>query len=273
MDANHAEHPPTAPKAQPTGHAIVDRQGPVTIITLHYPKRRNALSMALRASLIAALQGAHDSPDCRVIILTGSEGNFCSGGDISSFEGITPAGGRARMRQVQPVVRLIAQSEKPVIAAVEGHAAGAGICIASDCDIVVAADDAKFTCSFNKIGLFPDLGGLWSIPARVGVGTARKLMLTGRTIDGQAAYRCGLADELCPSGKALEVAIEMAREIAARAPLSNAMIKSALLQFPLGLEEVMNMEANNQGLLYATEDFQEGKNAFLEKRPPEFKGR
>lgn len=260
------------PSGADIGETLVERDGPVTILKLNYPKRRNALSLPLRASLIDALTAALADDTCRVIVLTGEGGHFCSGGDISSFEGITPAAGRSRMRRAHGLIRLITQSDKPVIAAVEGHAAGAGMCIAADCDIVVSAADAKFSCTFNKIGLLPDLGGLWSIPLRVGIGQAKKLMFTGRMIDGNQALALGLADEVCESGKALETAVAMGHEIARVSPISNGMVKAALSQAPLSLEDVLATEANGQGLLYGTEDFQEGKKAFFEKRPPQFKG-
>lgn len=254
------------------GDIIVEKRDAVTILKLNYPEKRNALSMPLRMRLGQALGEALADSGCRVIVLTGVGDHFCSGGDISEFDGVTGLGGRSRMKKTHDMIRQILRSEKPIIAAVEGHAAGAGLCVAADCDIVVASTDAKFTCSFNKIGLLPDLGGLWSIPQRIGLGRAKLLMMTGRTIDAQTAQQYGLVEELCPPSTALETAVKLAAEIAQTAPLSNGFTKSALAHGPQSVDELLALESNLQGVLFGTRDVQEGRTAFLEKRKPVFKG-
>lgn len=254
------------------GDIIIEKEDRVTVLKLNYPQKRNALSMALREKLGQALSEALADEQCRAIILTGVGDHFCSGGDISGFDGVNAINGRTRMQKTHQMVRLIINSEKPVIAAVEGHAAGAGMCVAANCDIVVASTEAKFTCSFNKIGLLPDLGGLWSIPQRMGLGRAKLLMMTGRVIDATNAQTQGLVEELCAPGKALETALKMAHEIAQTAPLTNGFVKAALSRGPMTLEELLALETDMQGLLFGTEDFQEGRTAFLEKRKPSFKG-
>ena len=255
------------------GTVRTEHRGPIAILTLSYPERRNALSMPLREGLASALESAMSDEAVRVIVLTGEGGHFCSGGDISSFGGITASAGRARMQRVHRVVRQIIRGEKPVIAAVEGHAAGAGMCIAADCDIVVASREARFSCTFNKIGLMPDLGGLWSIPQRMGLGRAKLMMMTGRVIDGATAQAQGLVEELCEPGQALQTAVALAQEIAQVSPLSNGLVKAALARAPMPLEDLLSMETDGQSALYASEDFQEGRTAFMEKRRPAFKGR
>jgi 2-(1,2-epoxy-1,2-dihydrophenyl)acetyl-CoA isomerase len=258
----------------PAGGTVkVERDGPVTILTLAYPERRNALSLALRAVLLEALQEAMGDDDCRAVVLTGEGAHFCSGGDISSFDGVTPASGRVRMQRVHPIVRLIVKGEKPVIAAVEGFAAGAGVCLAAACDLVVAARDAKFSCTFNRIGLFPDLGGAWTLPARMGLGRAKMLMMSGRVLNAEAAERQGLVEMVVEPGQALAEALALAKDVAATAPLSNGLVKAVLGRGPAPLEEVLGAEADAQGVLYGTEDFQEGRHAFMEKRKPQFRGR
>lgn len=255
------------------GTVLSERRGAITVLTLSYPQRRNALSLPLRAALEECLQQAMADPECRVVVLTGEGSHFCSGGDISSFDGVTPASGRVRLQRVHRVVRHIVRGEKPVIAAVEGHAAGAGMCVAADCDIVVAASDAKFSCTFNKIGLFPDLGGVWSIPQRMGLGRAKLMMMTGRVIDGTTAQVQGLVEEVCPPGQALATALKIAEEIAQVSPLSNGLVKAALARAPMPLEDLLALETDAQSALFASEDFDEGRRAFLEKRKPVFKGR
>lgn len=258
----------------PSGGTVkLEQEGPVAVLTLSYPQRRNALSLPLRASMLEKLQAATADPACRVMVVTGEGAHFCSGGDISSFEGVTPVSGRVRMQNVQRLVRLIVQGEKPVIAAVEGHAAGAGLCVAAACDVVVAARDAKFSCTFNRIGLLPDFGGAWSLPARMGVGRAKMLMMSGRVLDAEAAERQGLVELVVDPGQALAEALKLARDMANAAPLSNGCLKAVLAQGPRPLEEVLAAEADAQGVLYGSQDFQEGRQAFLQKRPPSFEGR
>lgn len=254
-------------------NVLVRTQGVITILTLSYPAKRNALSMLLREKLHHALRNALDDEQCRVIVLTGDGGHFSSGGDISGFDGVNAINGRRRMQRTHEMVRLIMNSEKPIIAAVEGHAAGAGMCVAADCDIVVASTDAKFTCSFHKIGLLPDLGGLWSIPARMGLGRAKMMMLTGRTLDATSAQAQGLVEELCPPGQALETALKIAEEVAQYAPLSHGMTKAALARGAMSVDDLLTLEADLQALMFGTEDFEEGRTAFLEKRKPVFRGK
>ena len=260
----------TAPEG---GNVTVSQDGNVTVLKLNYPQKRNALSMALRGMLGEALRDALADEQCRAIVLTGEGDHFCSGGDISGFEGVNSVNGRHRMQKTHEMVKLIMKSEKPIIAAVEGHAAGAGMCVAADCDIVVASTDAKFTCSFNKIGLLPDLGGLWSIPQRIGLGRAKLLMMTGRMIDASTAQQYGLVEELCEPGQALATALKIAQEIALVAPLTVGYTKAALAHGPQSVEQLLTLETDLQGLLFGTEDFQEGRTAFMEKRKPQFKGR
>lgn len=262
-----------APQTTPACDVKTERRGPVTILTLSYPERRNALALALRARLATELQAALDDPGCRTIVLTGEGAHFCSGGDITSFEGVTPAKGRERMQFVHRIMRMIIRGEKPVIAAVEGHAAGAGMCIAAACDIVVASTDAKFSCTFNRIGLFPDLAGIWSIPNRMGLGRAKLWIMTGRVMDAATAQAQGLAEQLCAPGTALETAVSVAQEVAQVSPLSNGMVKSVLARGPMSLEDLMSAETDAQAVLFGTEDFQEGRKAFLEKRKPVFNAR
>lgn len=247
--------------------------GPVVVLTLSYPERRNAFSLQVREQLHERLIAAHADPACRAIVVTGEGEHFCSGGDISSFDGITPVAGRARIQRLQPIVRLFVRGEKPIVAAVEGHAAGAGLCIAAACDIVVASREAKFSCTFNKIGLMPDFGGAYTIPARMGVGRAKMLMMSGRVLDAESAERQGLIDQLSAPGEALKDAVALAQEIARTAPLSVAATKAVLSHGPRSLDEVLAAEADAQAVLFGSADFEEGRQAFLAKRKPDFQGR
>jgi enoyl-CoA hydratase/carnithine racemase len=145
--------------------------------------------------------------------------------------------------------------------------------IASACDIVVASRAAVFTCSFNKIGLVPDLGAAWTLPRRIGLGPTKMMMFRGKPVAAEEAARLGLVDALAEPGAALAEARAIAAEIAAAAPLSNGMAKQLINRSSGPLGEFLKAEADAQGLLYQSEDFREGRDAFLAKRKPVFTGR
>ncbi|MBV9510023.1 MAG: enoyl-CoA hydratase/isomerase family protein [Caulobacteraceae bacterium] len=250
-----------------------ERRGQVEVLTLSYPARRNAVSMRMRAELLEALTAILADDGCRAVVLTGDGAHFCSGGDITSFAGVTPAAGRQRMFRIHQILRLLIAGPKPVVAAVEGAAFGAGCSIAAACDVVVAAEDAKFSCPFNRFALAPDWGGGWTLPNRMGVGRAKLFMLTGRAFGAPEAERLGLVDQLAPCGQALNTALAIAEDITRGAPLSNEVVKALLARGHGALEEALAAEADVQGVLYGTEDYNEGYAAFLEKRPPQFTGR
>jgi 2-(1,2-epoxy-1,2-dihydrophenyl)acetyl-CoA isomerase len=263
----------SATTAEPTTHASL--ADGILELTLSNPRRRNALAGPLREALIRHLEDGLADPACRVIILTGEGGHFCAGGDISAMGQQTALQSRARMMRVSHrMLRLLIEGEKPVIAAVEGHAAGAGMSIAAACDIVVASRAAVFTCSFNKVGLVPDLGAAWTLPRRIGLGPTKMMMFRGKPVPAEDAARLGLVDALAEPGAALAEARALAREIAATAPLSNGMAKQLVNRgLAAPLSEFLKAEADAQGLLYQSEDHREGRDAFMAKRAPAFTGR
>jgi 2-(1,2-epoxy-1,2-dihydrophenyl)acetyl-CoA isomerase len=257
---------------EPTTHArFADG---ILELTLSNPKRRNALAPGLRMALIEHLERGLADPECRAIILTGDGGHFCAGGDVSGMGQQTGLQGRARMMRVShQMLRLLVEGEKPVIAAVEGHAAGAGLSIASACDIVVASRAAIFTCSFNRVGLVPDLGAAWTLPRRIGLGPTKMMMFRAKPVAAEDAARLGLVDVLAEPGAALAEARAVARDIAEGAPLSNGMAKQLINRSTGPLAEFLKAEADAQGLLYGSEDHREGREAFMAKRKPVFTGR
>ncbi len=256
---------------------IVEAKDGVVVLTLNAPARKNALSTEVRQGLFDALTKYTADPSCRAIVLTGAAQTFCAGGDISQMKpppGVTPAEySKTRMKLLHDSVRMIAAGPKPVIAAVEGHAAGAGMSIAAACDYVVAAEDAKFVASFSRIGLIADCGMIWSLPLRVGHARARDLMLTARTVDAQDALRLGLANEVVGKGETLAKAIERTKMYTACAPLSIALTKKVLSSEIDKLDDVLDAEIAWQSQLRATADHQEAREAFLNKRKPNFQGK
>lgn len=244
--------------------------GAVAVLTLSDPKKRNALSAAVVDGLEANIETALTDAAVRAIVLTGADGVFCAGGDISGFDGGMPL--RQRMPRSQRLCARIAHAEKPVIAAIEGGAFGGGLSLALLADQVIAADNARFCASFAKIGLMPDLGLLATLPARVGVGRAKEICMLADDIPAATALEDGMVDELTAPGGALARAKEVGAEFAAMAPLALGYTKATMMRWPMTLQQELAWEAQGQGLLFASDDLQEGRAAFFEKRKPAFKG-
>jgi 2-(1,2-epoxy-1,2-dihydrophenyl)acetyl-CoA isomerase len=246
------------------------RDGGTVVLTLNNPARRNALSLPLRAALAAALERLEGDRTVRAIVLTGAGGHFSSGGDIGGMDVRDLAAGRDRFRLNHRLVRLMIKGSKPLIAAVEGWAAGAGVGLALCCDTIVASSEARFVLSFGKVGLIPDFGSLHTLPLRVGQGRARQMMLYGETVDAAAALAMGLVDRMVPPGTALAAAVERAALFAGTAPLPVGLTRQYLAT---GLDAALDWERDTQSALFLTADHAEGKAAFLAKRPPVFTGR
>ena len=244
----------------------------VARIGLNRPEKRNAINPELRHALIDAFTAARDDPDVRAIIIAGNEGHFCAGGDIDSMAGVTVQSARARMKSNHLMVRLMAESEKPIIAAVEGFAVGAGAGIAMMADTVVMAETATIGFPFFRIGLVPDYALLYSLPRRVGVAKARQILLYARMLKGADAYHAGLADEMVGDGDAEDRALELAIELTAMPPQAFAIARRQLGLFPTHLDAALEMEAMAQAACMTSSEFAEGAAAFKEKRKPDFRG-
>lgn len=261
--------------AQPDAREILqDDHDGVRVLTLNAPTRRNALSPTMRVALRDTLQAALEDRAIRSIVLTGAAGHFTAGGDIRAMsESADPQTARHRLKILHDCVRLIVDGGKPVVAAIEGFAYGAGFSLACGCDHVVAARGASFSAAFGRIGLVADCGMLWSLPQRTGLGVARDLMLTGRRIEATQAREVGIVDTLVDDGLALARAIDKAREYLAIAPLALAATKSALGRRPASLEDALAIEADLQAPLRMSSDHNDAIRAFLDKRPTVFRGR
>ena len=246
----------------------------VGLLTLNRPERKNPLTFESYAELRDLFRSLVDQPDqIKAVVLTGAGGNFCSGGDVHEIIGPLVAmdlPGKLRFTQMTgDLVKAMRHCPQPIVAAVEGWAVGAGLGLALCCDTVVAADSAKFMTGFGKIGLIADFGLLHTLPRRVGEGRARQILLYGEQMDASAAERIGLVDHVVPAGTALDAALAQAAKFDTAAPLPLAMTKSFLAK---GLAESLDWERNVQSTLFLTADHVEGRDAFMAKRVPAFKG-
>jgi 2-(1,2-epoxy-1,2-dihydrophenyl)acetyl-CoA isomerase len=250
---------------------LVDRPDPrIARLTLNRPNRKNAIDRDLRHALIGALATSLEDEEVRALVLTGSAGVFSAGGDVTSMTGLDAASGRARMRDGHRLVRLVAGAEKPIVAAVEGWAVGAGAGLALLCDTIVAGRSAKFGFSFLRVGLVPDYALAWTLERRVGAGRARQWLLYARTVTADEALAAGLIDDLAEDSAVQDLALERAREIAAQPPHALALAKRMLAHVPQPFEVALEMELMAQSLCFSSGEVAEGRAAFLEKRPPRF---
>lgn len=240
-------------------------------IALNRPARRNALDDEVRNALTTLLPEVLADESVHALLLTGEDGHFCAGGDITTMEGLDPIRARARMKANHRIVNILAEAEKPVVTAIEGYAVGAGAGLAMLGDTAVIAESGVIGFPFFKVGLVPDYGILHTLPRRTGVARARQMLLHARMVPADEAVSAGLADELVPDGRAEEVAVERALALAAMPPFAFALAKRQLALWPGSLEAALEMEALAQAGCFGAEEFREGFSAFTEKRPPEFR--
>jgi enoyl-CoA hydratase/carnithine racemase len=254
-----------------TGSVLVEDRGAVRIVTLNRPDKRNAIDIPVRLELANAIESAGADNSIRAIVLTGAGTAFCSGGDITSMERMSSERAMERTQMAQQVIRAIWNAAKPVVAAVEGSAYGAGVALAAACDRVVAASDARFATTFTNVGLAGDMGTFASLPARVGIARARQMLMMPAPISAPMALEMGLVDALAEPGTALPTALADAQRLAAGPTRAYGVIKSLLAAgSALGPFELLDLEAAHQAQLFDTDDFAEGIAAFRAKRRPQF---
>src|ERR1700730_1350368 len=242
-------------------------------MTMNNPRRLNALNWAMRSAMYERLLESEANDSCRAIVLTGAGGNLCAGGDISEMQHREILEGRTRMELPTRIFKLLVNGPKPFICAGEGNAAGAGLSFVAASDYAVAARDAKFACAFIKVGLMPDVGGVWSLPRKVGHRKAMELCAFGEPFDAQAALDMQLINRICEPGRALEEALVAAEKFARTPAVAMALMKSALNTGNDTVDMTMTTEVNYQSILQNTQDFAEAAQAFAQKRKPNFTGR
>lgn len=254
---------------------LTSRDGAVVTLTINRPDAKNSLNRALLAGLNAQLAALRHDDSVRAVILTGAEGIFCAGADITAFDEIRAdplLGERAALGGT--IWSDLSSFPKPVIAAVEGLALGGGLELALACDTVVAGESARFGVPEVKLGVIPGGGGTQRLIRAVGKAKAMALLLTGDFLDAGRACKAGIVAQVVPDGEALKAAQAMAARMAANSPLAVALAKdSALSSYELPLAQGLEREKRNFHVAIHSADSHEGQDAFLDKRKPQFTGR
>lgn len=255
---------------------LVDREDHIVTITLNRPDNRNSMTPDVLGGFIEAVESVKSDRDIRCVVITGRGKSFSAGADFKSG---TPGGigdlppNERSMNAYRPFLSVL-EIEAPVIGALNGHAIGGGLGLALVCDIRVANEEAKYGANFTRLGLHPGMATTYLLPRFVGIPRAAELLLTGRIITGREAADFGLMNYAVPADQVLDKAMELAREVAACAPVANRWTKRSLYQ-NAGWDPVLaaQHEAEVQSRTIETEDHVEGVRALLEKRTPEFHGK
>ena len=268
----------------------------VMVLTLNDPPTRNAINPEMAKEFFEALDRFEDESELRVLLLTGSEPSFCSGANVRGFSSsIQAREERADSAPVRPwgsmearysrrfdpesshapeMVLRLQEQQKPTIAAVNGHAIGAGMGLALACDVRLASEKAVFSEAFVRMGLIPADGSCWNLPRLIGVSNTLLLQYTGDRVEGPEALRLGLVSRLVPDDQLMESALDLARRIAQGATRSQSLIKYLVRQAAdQSFREHLDLAHVAQDQARTTEDHREAVQAFLEKRPPQFRGR
>jgi 2-(1,2-epoxy-1,2-dihydrophenyl)acetyl-CoA isomerase len=263
-----------------TDHLIIKRDDAIVTLTMNRPKVLNALSMDMRAAMFDAVDDIEHDTSVRCVVLRGAGGNFMAGGDIKNFSEIaktSPAERSAhferRIHALHPMLFSLQRMNKPVIASVEGAAAGAGMSFMMACDLAIATTDSIYRYAYSAIGASPDGSGSYSLPRLIGTRRALELSLLADKIDAETAHRYGLVNFLVPPEQ-IEIETQKLAERLANGPTqSYGKIKELMYaSHANSFESQLAMEARNFGQCAATDDWVEGVTAFIEKRKPEFSG-
>ena len=262
----------------------VSRDGSIATLCFNDPDRLNAMTRSMGEAFRQVVAELVRDDSIRAVVVTGAGRAFSAGGDLEMLEqqadrgaaapGLAWRGIRDDMSAFYRLFLSIREFACPTIAAINGHAIGAGFCVALACDFRYVANEAKLGLNFTKLGLHPGMGATWTLPRLVGPALASELLLTGRTIGGEEAARIGLANRAMPGDQVLPAAMETAAEIAANAPLATRATKRALRRSEnASLEDQLQFEASEQAKNFESSDAREGIAAVREKRSPEFAGK
>lgn len=268
METGAAQGPPV----------LVERSAGAAWVTLNRPASLNVVTRDLLEALLDVLETLAGDDDVRVVVVTGSGRAFCAGGDLSeSLATVTGPGPlahqTAELRRFMRTSQLLVEMEKVTIAAVNGACAGAGLGLACAADIRIASETASFVTAFVNVGVSGDFGGTWGLSRAVGPGVARELYLTSRRLRAQDALRLGLVSEVVPSDELADRVHEIVVNVSSKPPLALAAVKRNFNALPSSLREVLELEAASHVWCTNTEDAEEARRAFLEKRQGRYTGR
>ncbi len=247
----------------------------VATLTMDRPEAKNALSNDMKDAFAAAVPALAHDPQVRAVVLSGAGGVFCAGGDLRGMMAVRDQmdveGWRTRMREVQPWMRALVELDKPLIAAVDGVAYGAGFSLALMADFVLATPRARFCMSFMKVGLVPDFAAMYTLPRVVGVQRARELMLSAREVGADEALRLGLVMEVVPAEALIDRATALARSFVGASPMATSLIKRELgMALATDLQTTLAAEADHQALCFQSGYHAQAVSAFLNKQPAAF---
>lgn len=251
---------------------IVEHHDDVALIRLNRPRSKNALAMDIKAGLAASIPALMQDSAVRCLVITGTDDAFCAGGDISNMAERDAPAVRARMHKSYEWVKTIITGEKPVVAAVNGAAAGAGFSLALLCDITLVADTAFFRAAFPGLGAAPDLGLALTLPRSIGTARAKDILLTNRRIDAAEAVAIGIAKRVVPAASLRDDALQLAKDLAAGPATSFGLTKMLLNNAYGPIDDFFATEAMAQAVAFGSKEFAEGVSAFLAKRKPDFRG-
>ncbi|MDP1537298.1 MAG: enoyl-CoA hydratase [Burkholderiales bacterium] len=253
---------------------LIEQRDGIATVTLNRPEKLNALNEEMYSQLTEGFAVLAADDAVRAVIVTGAGRGFCSGSDVGGMLQSDLVSGRARLQRRHRMIRNLVNIEKPVIAAVRGPVAGIGFSIALACDLIVAAESAKFSQIFKNIGLIPDGGAVYFLAQRLGIARAKELVYTARMLPAQEALEWGVVSRVVADDQLEDTARALAAEFASSATYALALAKKMFeSMYVPSLEALLEMESLSQGLARLTADHREGVTAFREKRKALFKGR
>lgn len=255
---------------------LVEKRGKISIIKLNMPHKMNAFEKPLRDDFRAALERFRDDEESHVAIITGEGKAFCAGGSLEDLKGgkLNPVSGVSHMSEHNELILLLTRIRKPVIAAVNGVAVGAGFSLALACDIIITANNARFGQVFANVGLVPDMGSTYFLPRAVGMHRAKELIFTAKLVKAEEAQNLGIVNHVVLPEELEARAIDLASKIADGPGFAFALGKEILSKsLESNLDEMLQKEGTAQCLCFESEDHKEGVNAFYEKRAPKFTGK
>jgi len=250
----------------------IEKDRKIARITMNNPDKMNALDEVLAAELTDALYEVSEDVDIKVIVLTGTGTAFCAGGDVAYMAELDLEGAYDYVKMAQRAVKAFSDVQKPIVAAINGYAVGAGLSLALLSDIVISSEKAIYGCAFVKVGLVPDLGLMYTLPRAVGINKANELVMTGKNFNAHEALRLGIVNQVVEHEKLADAVAEMCDLLASHPRRAMGSAKKLMnMGLNMTLDELLEAEALEQSICMMSDDAKEGVDAFINKRPPSFR--